>query len=261
MKNTTLKKAAAECFGTLILVFFACGVAAWSTAYGAVFAAVAVAITFGLVLWGLIYFIGPISGCHVNPAVSFAAVLNKRITWKEFGIYVLAQFIGAIVGAAILYGIIKLGGLGPTSLGANSYGATADVGAIFMGLIVEIILTFVFVVVILVATSKKHSAGKKAGCVIAAALVLVHLFGLGFTGTSVNPARSFGPALMLLFENTIALEQVWVFLVAPMIGGLLAAIVAKKLLKTEEEPAQEVSVEGTVKIAAPKTSKTVKDEE
>ena len=237
----TLKKSILECLGTMALVIFGCGVAVWTGADP-----VATALTFGLVLLVFIYIIGPITGCHVNPAVSLGAAMNKRITWKEFGVYVASQFVGAIIGAAILLGVFALHGAYDTyqgGLGSNLYSySVGDVSGIFMGLIVEVILTFIFVLTILAVTSKKSSAGKKAGLIIGLALTLVHLFGIGFTGTSVNPARSFGPALILAFENTIAIEQVWLFLLAPMIGAALAALFAKFVLGTEEDATPKVEL-------------------
>lgn len=248
--NPTLKKAIAECIGTMILVLFCCGVA---TVSGNM---LAIAFTFGLTIVALIYFIGPISGCHINPAVSLAAAMNKRITWKEFGAYVGAQFLGGILGAGILLAIMQLvhgSGLG---LGSNFYGSSVgDVGGLFGGLIVEILLTFIFILAVLMVTSKKYSGGKKTSIIIGLALTLVHLFGIGFTGTSVNPARSFGPALFSVVDGTFYIEQVWLFLVAPMIGGALAAVVAKFGLKTEENPTPEVAQAEEVKPAA-KAAKT-----
>jgi len=220
------KKASAEFTGTLFLVLFGCGVAVLSGVD-----LVATALAFGLVLLVLIYTIGPVSGCHVNPAVSLGMAINKRITWKEFLFYVIAQMIGAIAGAGLLYAIVVLNGAHAPLVNLGQNGFTPGIAGTWMALISEVVLTFVFITVIMAVTSKKNGAGKKAGVVIGLALVLVHLLGIDLTGTSVNPARSFGPALLVM---GLAIEQVWVFLVAPLIGGILAAVFSKFFLGTEK---------------------------
>ena len=159
------------------------------------------------------YSIGNISGCHINPAVSIAVWFNKGMNTKDFVLYVCAQFLGAIAGAAVLMGLIG------TELGLGANGLFE--GSILKSLIVEVILTCVFVLAVLGATSKKEN-GNVAGLVIGGALTLVHLLGIYFTGTSVNPARSFGPALML---GGSALSNAWVFIVAPLVGGIIAAFI------------------------------------
>ncbi|MDR0849857.1 MAG: aquaporin [Christensenellaceae bacterium] len=234
-KAFDLKKLFAEFLGTALLVLFGCGVAVFAGLGGAGNAAwiVTTALAFGLVLMILIYVIGPISGCHVNPAVSLGMAITKRISWLQFVFYSIAQIIGAIAGAALLYGITALVGVNPAAggaiaLGQNGWATGGD--AIWAALIVEIVLTFVFVLTILAATGKQ-GAGKKAGVIIGLSLVLVHLLGIMITGTSVNPARSFGPALLAMGT---AIEQVWLFIVAPLIGAAIAAIVAKFVFKTEE---------------------------
>jgi aquaporin Z len=155
--------------------------------------------------------------------------INGRISWTEFFGYVLAQLLGAIAGAAILFGIIYSTGANPyrTGLGQNGFAGTIS---LLGALVVEAILTFVFVIVILSVTGKNSSAGKKGGIVIGLTLTLVHLLGIRLTGTSVNPARSFGPALILL-GNPI--KDVWVFFVAPLVGGFFAAIFGKHVLGTD----------------------------
>jgi len=163
------------------------------------------------------YSIGNISGCHINPAVSIAVWINKGMSTKDFIGYVIAQFLGAIAGAAILMALIGT----EKGLGANGL---FD-GSIGKSLLVEVILTFIFVLAVLGATSKAEN-GKVAGLVIGGSLTLVHLMGIYFTGTSVNPARSFGPALFLGGD---ALANVWVFIVAPLVGGVIAALVWKCL--------------------------------
>jgi aquaporin Z len=214
----SLKKYFAECLGTFVLVFFACGTAAVlgckTNSFDAAY--IMTALAFGLVIVAMAYSIGNISGCHINPAVSLAMLISGKLSVKDFIGYVVAQFAGATAGAALL--IPFSGGKG---FGANGLFN----GDIILSLIIEVILTFIFVYVILGVTSKKeHSA--VAGLVIGLTLTLVHIFGIYFTGTSVNPARSFGPAL---FTGGEALSNVWVFIVAPLAGGALAAVVFKLL--------------------------------
>lgn len=208
-----MKKYVAEFIGTFVLVLFACGVAAVTGCAVPEAGYIATALAFGLVIVAMAYSIGNISGCHINPAVSLGCLMAGRMTAKDFAGYVIAQFLGAIAGAAVLMLLIgKEHGLGCNGLYNGSIG---------MSILVEIILTFVFVLVILGVTSKIGN-GKLAGLVIGLTLVLVHLFGIPFTGTSVNPARSFGPALLMGGD---ALSCVWVFIVAPLVGGALAALV------------------------------------
>ena len=224
--HSLVKKMSAEALGTFVLVFFACGTAIITSAN-----VVATALAFGLVIVAMAYSIGNISGCHINPAVSIAMLISKKMTVKEFFAYVAAQFVGAIVGAALLFGIFKL----TTGEGSGYWGIWATNAIVGDGakgyigsLLFEIVLTFVFVFTILGVTSKSKNV-TISGMVIGLALVLVHLIGINVTGTSVNPARSFGPALMsLAFGNgSAALGQVWLFIVAPLIGGALAAVVFK----------------------------------
>jgi aquaporin Z len=223
-----LKKCVAEFLGTAVLVITGCGVALTNglgTGY------VGIALAFGLAIVALAYSIGNVSGCHVNPAVSLAMFINKKLTASEFVGYIVAQFIGAIVGAAVLVAIFgtELG------LGTNGYGAASDVNVNAVGAIIaEVVLTFVFVFAICGVTSKEKYASV-SGVVIGLSLTLVHLLGLPITGTSVNPARSFGPALLMAIfgGDSTALSQVWVFIVAPLVGGALAAV-AYRLLDSEE---------------------------
>ena len=215
-------KYTAEALGTMVLVLFGCGAAVFA---GASLGVLGVAFAFGLVIVAMAYAIGPISGCHINPAVSLAMFINKRMNVKDFIFYVISQIIGGILGALLLVGFLKLGGFGTTELGQNFFGAFEWYGAF----IIEVVLTFVFVTVIMGVTGKNGNSNN-AGLVIGLALVLVHILGIALTGTSVNPARSFGPALLVGGE---ALSQVWVFLVAPLVGGGLAAIYSKFFLKTE----------------------------
>jgi len=210
----SIKKYVAEFIGTFVLVFFACGTAAvvgCSAENGTGY--LLTALAFGLVIVAMAYSIGNISGCHINPAVSIAMLISKKMTVTDFIGYVVAQFIGAIAGAAVLMAFVGK----ESGLGAN---ALYD-GNIWLSLLIEVILTFVFVIAILGVTSKTSNSAV-AGIVIGLSLTLVHILGISFTGTSVNPARSFGPALLVGGD---ALANVWVFIVAPLVGGALAAVV------------------------------------
>lgn len=214
----SIKKYVAEFIGTFVLVLFACGTAAvvgCSSENGTGY--LLTALAFGLVIVAMAYSIGNVSGCHINPAVSIAMLVNKKMSLKDFAGYVVAQFLGAICGAAVLMAFVGI----DSGLGANALYQ----GNIWLSLLIEIILTFVFVISILGVTSKESNSAV-AGIVIGLSLTLVHILGISFTGTSVNPARSFGPAL---FVGGEALSSVWVFIVAPLIGGVLAAVVYKFL--------------------------------
>ena len=213
-----LKKCTAEFIGTFVLVFFACGTAAvvgCSAENGTGY--LLTALAFGLVIVAMAYSIGNISGCHINPAVSIAMLVTGKLSVKDFIGYLIAQFAGATAGAAVLMAFVgKESGLGANALYE---------GNIALSILIEIILTFVFVIAILGVTSKIENSAV-SGIVIGLTLTLVHILGISFTGTSVNPARSFGPAL---FVGGDALANVWVFLVAPLVGGVLAALVYKFL--------------------------------
>jgi aquaporin Z len=220
-----LKKYIAEFIGTLVLVFFGCGVAVISGGN-----LVATSLAFGLSIVAMAYVIGNISGCHVNPAVSLAMYLSKKMTLKEFAYYVIAQILGSVAGIAILYLILNDSSIGVASLGANGYGvlSTTDI-SLLSAIIIEVILTFVFIYTILgVTSSEKFSS--VSGIVIGLTLAFVHIMGIPLTGTSVNPARSLAPALFL---GGTALSQVWVFIVAPLVGSALAAV-AYKFLNEEK---------------------------
>lgn len=214
----SLKKYVAEFIGTFVLVFFACGTATvvgCSAENGTGY--LLTALAFGLVIVAMAYSIGNVSGCHINPAVSIAMLVSGKLSIKDFIGYVVAQFIGATAGAAALMAFVgKESGLGANALYKGNIG---------LSVLIEIILTFVFVIAILGVTSKIEN-GAVAGIVIGLTLTLVHILGISFTGTSVNPARSFGPAL---FVGGDALSSVWVFIVAPLVGGVLAALVYKFL--------------------------------
>jgi len=180
----------------------------------------AVALAFGLSIVAMAYVIGNVSGCHINPAVSLGALLDKRICIKEFCGYVIAQIIGGIAGAAKLFALVQIGGLTDLTGGLGSNGL-ANAGGIFGGLLTEVILTFIFVLVILGVTADKNK-GAVAGIVIGLTLTFVHLLGIPITGTSVNPARSIGPAI---FAGGAALRDLWVFIVGPLVGSALAVLV------------------------------------
>lgn len=212
-----MKKYIAEFVGTLILVLFGTGIAAFSGGD-----LVATALAFGLAIVAAAYVIGNISGCHVNPAVSLAMFLNGEIDLGELIGYIISQVLGALAGSGILYVILSATSLSTTALGANGYGALSATNISLWGAIItEIVLTCVFIYTILGVTndSKKSSV---AGIVIGLTLTFVHLLGINLTGTSVNPARSFAPALIL---GGKALKQVWVFIVAPFVGSVLATII------------------------------------
>ena len=218
-----MRKYIAEFIGTCTLVLFGCGIAVVSG--GDI---VATALAFGLAIVASAYVIGDISGCHVNPAVSLAMYLTKKMKLKEFGFYALAQVLGAFAGTGILFLILKNSGLSTASLGANGYGmASAASTTLFGAIVTEIVLTFIFIYTILGVTSDKSKANI-AGIVIGLTLTFVHLLGIRLTGTSVNPARSLAPAII---QGGIALKQVWVFIVAPFVGAALAALVFKHLNK------------------------------
>ena len=225
-----VRKLAAEFLGTAVLVFFAVGVATlsfgdFSRKYDMSRSAgvVTTALAFGLVLLALVYAIGPISGCHVNPAVTMGFLMSRRMPLLEAIGYWVAQFAGGIAGALALWGVFSGSpaySRHRTGLGTDGWGAKSmihlNAGGAFAA---EAILTFLFVLVVLAATSHESSAGF-AGLAIGMALTVVHLIGIPLTGTSVNPARSLGPALVI---GGTALNQVWLFIVAPLAGGVIAA--------------------------------------
>lgn len=230
--NNLLKKSIAEFIGTFVLVFFACGVAALTKGD-----LVSTSLAFGLVIVAMAYSIGRISGCHINPAVSLGCALSGRMSWKEFGAYVLSQILGGFVGGVAFFGILKLAAGDAFELFGNACNAApnTDATGIIAAVLVEIILTCVFVYVILNVTAENSGAGKKAGIIIGLTLTLVHLVGINLTGTSVNPARSIATAFCaLIFNgNSEPLAQVWIFIVAPMVGGALAAVIYKALHKDD----------------------------
>ena len=206
--------------GTFALTFLGCGTAVALGCGSDTASIVGTAIAFGLSVVAMAYAIGGISGCHINPAITLGCLLSKRISAKDACGYMVFQVIGAILAAALLYGIVTTAGEGAvitTSTGANTcaYGTCN-------GLFVEAALTALFVLVVLGSTDEKKGAGNFAGLAIGLSLILIHLVGIHFTGTSVNPARSIGPAL---FEGGQALQELWVFIVGPFIGAIIAACI------------------------------------
>lgn len=231
-----LKKAIAECLGTFTLVFVACGVAGATGGN-----LVATSLAFGLTIVAMAYSVGRISGCHINPAVSLGCLLTKRMNVKEFCVYVISQILGGFLGALLVFGIFKMANVNPLgdacnyAVGFGQNGLTT--GGVIGALIAEIVLTCIFVYVILNVTDEKANTGKIAGIVIGLTLTLVHLIGINITGTSVNPARSIATALSALIYNgsTDALAQVWMFIVAPLVGALLSALLYNVLHKEETD--------------------------
>ncbi len=226
-----MKKYIAELIGTCVLVFMGCGTAmlvGCDSSYGSGY--ILTALAFGLVIVGMAYCVGNISGCHINPAVSLGVFMSGGMSASEFGCYVVAQCLGSVVGTALLAAIFSLGGVTDMTGGFGSNGLAGVNGNAFAGLIVEIILTFIFVLTILGVTSKKANHGSFGGLIIGLTLTLVHILGIGLTGTSVNPARSLGPAI---FAGKDALSCLWVFIVGPLAGAALAAFVYKFLEKED----------------------------
>lgn len=222
-----IKKFAAELIGTAVLVLFGCGAAV--LAGFDVVGQLGIALAFGFAIIAMAYGIGPISGCHVNPAVSLGAFIAGRMSAKDMVIYWIAQFIGAVVGAFILASIAKTGF---TQLGQNGFDAGSPGGyGLQAALIFEIVATAVFLIAILGVTGAKGH-GAFAGVSIGITLALIHIVGIQVTGVSVNPARSFGPALLVGGQ---AMSQLWVFIVAPLIGGALGGLLFRlKLLEPQD---------------------------
>ncbi len=239
------RKLVAEFVGTFFLVFFAVGVATLSFGFkffgtSASAGVVATALCFGLVLLALAYTLGPISGCHINPAVTMGFLASGRMKLMEAAEFWIAQFLGGIAGALVLWGIFSASpiysrqrqGLGADGFGPLSMIRINAVGAFFT----EVILTLLFVYIVLAATSKLMASPALAGLAIGLGLTVVHLIGILITGTSVNPARSLGPALIVGGQ---ALSQVWLFIVAPLVGGAIAALLYRffKAAEPTEETA------------------------
>ncbi|MBC3761215.1 aquaporin Z [Quadrisphaera oryzae] len=239
--SSTVQKIGAEFLGTFWLVFAGCGAAVLATtaAPGDTGAQVAigwlgVALAFGLAVTTGAYALGHISGGHFNPAISLGLSVAGRLPWRELPVYVVSQLVGAVAGAAVLYGIASgRAGFDPTgAFATNGYADRSPEGyGLVAALLVEVVLTAVFVLVVLGTTGPKGAPGL-APLAIGLTLVVIHLISIPVDNTSVNPARSIAPAL---FAGSAALGQVWLFIVAPLVGGVIAALVHKGLLATSEE--------------------------
>jgi aquaporin Z len=223
-----VKKYLAEMIGTMVLVLIGCGSAVIA---GGQIGFLGISFAFGFSVLAMAYGIGSISGCHINPAVTVGALVAGRISAKDAGMYVVFQIIGAIIGAGVLYYIASgLQGynISTNGLGQNGFGEFSPMKySMAAGFVAEVVLTFIFLIVILGATSSKAPAGF-AGIPIGISLVIIHLVGIPITGTSVNPARSIGPAL---FVGGAAISQLWLFIVAPLIGAVIAGLVWKYVLE------------------------------
>jgi aquaporin Z len=224
-----MKKYIAECVGTFVLTFLGCGTAMFlgcDTPAGVV----GTAMAFGLAVVAMAYTIGGISGCHINPAITLGVALSGRMSWKDACGYWVGQVIGGIIAGAVLLLLTKVVSAPDLTggLGSNGVGGAGGVGGAFL---VEVIATFLFVLVVLGTTDGKVGAGNFAGLAIGLSLILIHLVCIRLTGTSVNPARSIGPAL---FACGDALKNVWVFICAPLVGGALSALCWKAIAPKEK---------------------------
>lgn len=224
-----MKKYLAEMIGTMVLVVMGCGSAIFAgnaaDVVGQGVGTLGVAMAFGLAVVAMAYTIGGVSGCHINPAITLGVLLSGRMKGKDAALYMLFQVVGAIVGSALLYLLVSNGAHnGPTLTGSNSFAE----GSMIQAFIAEALFTFIFVLVVLGSTDEKKGAGKLAGLAIGLTLVLIHIVCIPITGTSVNPARSIGPAL---FDGGLALSQLWLFIVAPLVGAICSAFMWKCLGK------------------------------
>ena len=227
-----MKKYIAEFIGTCVLVLIGCGTAMAVGCDPAGSGYILTAFAFGLGLLTMAYSIGNISGCHINPAVSLGMLISKKISLKDFWGYIVFQVFGALAGAGLLALIFNGAGIVDMTGAYGSNGLAGVNGNMWIGILVEVLLTFVFVLSVLGVTSSKFKHGAAAGLVIALSLVAVHILGIALTGTSVNPARSLGPAIVAAFGGSgTALSVVWIFVVGPLLGGALAACTYKMLEK------------------------------
>ena len=224
-----MKKYIAECVGTFVLTFLGCGTAMF-LGCGTPAGVVGTAIAFGLAVVAMAYTIGEISGCHINPAITLGVALSGRMSWKDACGYWVGQVIGGILAGAVLLLLTKVVSAPDLTGGLGSNGV-ANAGGVGGAFLVEVIATFLFVLVVLGATDAKFGAGKPAGLAIGLSLILIHLMCINLTGTSVNPARSIGPAL---FAGGDALKDLWVFICAPLVGGALSACVWKAMVPKEK---------------------------
>ena len=219
-----MKKYIAEMVGTFVLTFLGCGTAMFlgcNTPAGVV----GTAIAFGLAVVAMAYTIGEISGCHINPAITLGVALSGRMSWKDACGYWVGQVIGGILAGALLLLLTKVVAA-PDLTGGLGTNGVANAGGVWGACLVEVIATFIFVLVVLGATDAKYGAGKPAGLAIGLCLILIHLVCINLTGTSVNPARSIGPAI---FAGGDAIKDLWVFICAPLVGGALSAFVWKAI--------------------------------
>ncbi len=226
-----MKKYISEILGTMTLVFFGCGTAVvigglTGGLESGLLGVLPIALAFGLSIWAAAYAIGDISGAHLNPAVSTAMLLQKKLSITEYLFYVISQIVGAMIGSSILYFITSQSNLSGT--GANGYGKLSSVNLSLTGAFVtEVVLTAIFLLVILGVT-RTEKTSSIAGIVIGATLTMVHIIGIPLTGTSVNPARSLSAAV---FAGGDALSQVWVFILAPLVGAIIASLIFSFLYK------------------------------
>jgi aquaporin Z len=233
METNKLSKFTAEFIGTLVLVLMGCGSAVIAGANGTTgVGLLGISFAFGLSVVAMAYAIGHISGCHINPAITIGMVVAGRMKTGEAIYYIVAQILGGIAGAFILLQIASGKpeySLAANGLGQNGFDALSPQHySLHAGLIAEIVLTFIFLLVIFGSTSTKNINGGFAGLAIGLSLVLIHIVGIPVTGVSVNPARSIGPALLV---GGAALSQVWMFIIAPIIGAVLSAVVWKFVLE------------------------------
>lgn len=220
-----MKKYIAEMIGTMVLVMLGCGSAIFNGGVGTTAQVLTVAFAFGLSVVAMAYAIGGVSGCHINPAITLGVFFSGRMSGKDATLYMLFQVIGAIIGSTILYVLASGYAVDPagTFTGANGYAETTSVATAFLA---EAIFTFVFVLVVLGVTDSKKGNSTLAGLAIGLTLVLIHIVCIPITGTSVNPARSIGPAI---YQGGEALSQLWLFIVAPFVGAAFSALVWKYL--------------------------------
>ena len=265
-RRENMRKFIAEFIGTLVLTTFGCGTAmlvGCNSDNGGGY--ILTALAFGLSIVAMAYCIGNVSGCHINPAVSMAFLARGEMKIGEFFGYVISQCLGAFAGAGILCGIFEFGQVTDRTGAYGSNGLAGVHGHVVSGLVVEFLLTFVFVLTILGVTSKRAKHGSFGGLVIGLSLTFVHIFGIGLTGTSVNPARSIGPAVVSTITGTTGpAKDLWIFIVAPFLGAIFAAIVYTAI-EGEEEPEAEdaapvkssaaaASTDAPVEKAAPKNN-------
>ncbi|MBO4901280.1 MAG: MIP family channel protein [Lachnospiraceae bacterium] len=226
-----MKKYVAEFIGTAVLVLMGCGTAMLvGCDYESGSGYLLTALAFGLSIVAMAYCIGNISGCHINPAVSLAVLMTGGMEKKDFAGYVIAQILGGFAGTGILAAIFYTGDIPDMTGCYGANGLSGVFGSMVAGLLVEVVLTYIFVLTILGVTSKKANHGSFGGLIIGLTLTFVHIFGIALTGTSVNPARSIAPAVFSAISGyTDPVVSLWIFIVAPLVGAVLAALTYKKL--------------------------------